>query len=286
LADKEDPLIAGRLADLQAMGLSHQEAVLYSRLVALGPSSARRASESAHLPREDSYRILKRLESKGLVEVVLGNPSIFLAIEPRAAVKSFVSSVDSRSAILKQKAYDLGVWLETIKDTGPHDDSERVPHESAVRILWGQQVFLEFEKSLGKCEAQFEGVFSAVAILRATGAGMLENILSARKRGVNVRIITEVGPESLETVRRYSRFLAIRRHEGVNQGMRFSVIDRSKIIMALTEPVTSPERATFLCSTMPTLARGLDLYFEQMWRESQEILEPIRRPPGRPVGIR
>jgi sugar-specific transcriptional regulator TrmB len=285
LADREDSLVEDRLADLQAMGLSHKEAVLYSQLVALGPSSARRVSESARLPREDSYRTLKRLESKGLVEVVLAKPSIFLAMEPRAAVRSFVSGVESRSETLKQRAYDLGVWLETIKGTGGRDDSERVRRESAVRILWGQQVFLELEKSLRSCEEQYEGVLSPEAFVTASGTGILENLLAARKRGVKVRIITEVGPENLETVRRYSKVLAIRRHEGVSQGIRFSVLDRSKIVMALTEPRTSPERATCLCSSVPTLARGLGLYFEQMWKESQEILEPIRRRAKRPVDV-
>jgi len=268
------------------MGLSHQEAVLFARLVAIGPSTARRVSQSSHLPREDSYRILKRLESKGLVEVVLGNPSIFVAIEPRAAVRSFVSNVENRSESLKQEAYDLGVWLETIKRTAPHEDAELAHRESPVRVLSGQQVLLEFEKSASKCEVQYEGVLSPMAFLTTSGSGILENLLSARKRGVNVRIITEVIPDSLERVRRYSRFMAIRSHEGVSQGMRFSVLDGSKVIIALTEPQTSSEQTTCLCSGIPTLARGLGLYFEQMWKESQSIPEPIRRPTRRPVGIR
>ena len=180
--------MAEGLADLRAMGLSHQEAVMYSQLVALGPSTARHISEAAHLPREDSYRLLRRLESKGLVEVVLGKPSIFLAIEPRAAVRSFVSNLESRSESLKQRAYDLGIWLEKIKGTGHPEEVERSLRESAVRILWGQQVFLEFEKSLRKCTEQYEGVYSPLGFLGTSGSALLESLLLARKRGVRVRI--------------------------------------------------------------------------------------------------
>jgi len=146
-------------------------------------------------------------------------------------------------------------------------------------------VFLEFEKSVRKCSEQYEGVYSAVGFQSTTGFGMLQNLLSARKRGVRVRIITEVNAQNLEVARRYSKLLEIRSHESVSQGMRFSIIDRSKIIMALSDAPTSGERATCLCSSMPTLARGLGLYFEQMWKESREVLEPMRRPLRKGVGV-
>jgi sugar-specific transcriptional regulator TrmB len=272
------------LSDVQQMGLSHQEAVLYSCLVALGPSSARHVSESARMPREDSYRTLKRLEARGLVQVELGNPSIFVAVDPRTAVRSFVGSIERRSDELKEKAYELGVWLESIKDTASRGEVGPVNHESAVRILWGQQVFLELEKALKKCDEHYEGVLSPAAFLRSPNFGVVEMLASASSRGVMVRVITEETPQTIEAVRRYSRVFQSRSHEGVSQGMRFSIVDRSRIIMALSDVPAAPEHVSCLCACVPTLARGLGLYFEQTWRDSRPILDQPRRK-SRAVGI-
>ncbi len=285
MVDTRDSPNADRMKDIQELGLSHQEAVLYSQLVALGPSSAREISESVHMPREDSYRTLKRLETRGLVQLALGNPSIYMAVEPRAAIGSLISNLEVRSEALKEKAYGLGVWLETIKGTANHGVAEPVHHESAAKVVWGHNVLVELEKSLAKCNTQYEGVLSTDVFKREPRIGILEFLLSLIKRGVKVRVVTEVIPETLETVRRYSKIFPVRTHVGVSQGMRFSIVDRSKILMALTEPSAPIEETSCLCSAIPTLARGLGMYFEKMWKDSLPVPGPVGGFTKRRVGI-
>jgi sugar-specific transcriptional regulator TrmB len=276
---------ADHLTEIQEFGLSHQEALLYSQLVALGPPSAREVSERLHMSREDSYRILKRLESRGLVQLALGNPSIFMSVEPRAAINSFISNLDVRSDALKEKAYILGAWLETIKGTASHAVAERVHHESAAKVVWGRQVFVELQKLVATCSTQYEGVFSTDLFKRDPKFGILEFLPLLIKRGVKVRVVTEVTPETLETVRRYSKIFPIKAHVGVSQGMRFSIIDRSRIQLALTEPSASDELTSCLCSTIPTLAKGLGMYFDKIWTDSLPVTEPVRHVAKRGVSI-
>src|ERR1700722_19417037 len=82
LLDSKDGLVSNRLDDLHSMGLTHQEAVVYTSLLSLGPSHARAVYKDSHLTREDTFRILRGLEAKALVQVIIGKPSIFVAIEP------------------------------------------------------------------------------------------------------------------------------------------------------------------------------------------------------------
>ena len=41
LLDSKDGIVSNRLEDLHSMGLTHQEAVVYTSLLSLGPSHAR-----------------------------------------------------------------------------------------------------------------------------------------------------------------------------------------------------------------------------------------------------
>lgn len=276
---------AERLADLREMGLTHQESIVYAVLLSMGPSHARRVSERANLPREDSYRVLKHLEEKGLVEVVLGKTSVFVAVDPRVAVRSFVSKVVTRSEELTQKAYDLGVWLETIKDTVPRDDDGVTLSNPSVRVFSGNQVFSELERMIREGRAQYSGLVSPVSFGSFLGSRFLESLVSASKRGVDVRVITTVTDQTSESVRRYSRILPIRHHPSINHGIRFSVVDGTKAILALAEPGRNAGEARVLYSSIPTLTRGLMFRFEEMWKESRPIIQPVRRARKQAVGF-
>jgi len=273
------------LEDLRELGLTRQEAAVYAELVSLGPSHARRISERSRLPREDTYRILKHLENKGLVEVVLDKPSLFVAVEPRAAVRSIVSDLESRSQELKQKAYHLGVWLESIKGTANREEDDAPPNGSAVRVLSGPQVLLELDRSLLSCRTQYAAVVSPGSFLGVRGASFLESVLSAGRRGVAVRLITEVSALNIDQVRRYSRLLSVRHHPGMSEGMRFSVLDGSKSILSLADHTSPSGSLRVICTDIPTLGRGLMLYFEQLWKESSAVVESVSHHPGKRVGI-
>lgn len=277
--DVSDSRLAEILADLVELGLTYQESVVYSELVAMGPSHARRISERAHLPREDSYRVLKRLEAKGLVEVHLDKPAVFAAIEPRAAVRSFISKVDARSHDLKQKAYDLGVRLERIKGTAARYEEESARVHTSVVIIAGRRVFAELERLIGECQTQYAGAIPAVSFLTVQGNAFLENLVAAQKRGVDVRVITCFTPKIIESVRKYSRNIEIRHNDEMSRGIRFSILDEAKVTLALAEPTRSQEDARMMCSTIPTLARELAFHFEQMWSESKSAAQwRVREP--------
>lgn len=277
--ERDGSPLADVLADLQEMGLTYQESLVYSELVSMGPSHARRISERAHLPREDSYRILRRLESRGLVEVHLSKPSVFVAVEPRAAVRSFVSTLESRSEELKQRAYDLGFRLEKIKGTARNPEEADSSSDSTLRVLTGHQVFVELERALSCCQRTYSCVLAPVSFVSASGAAVLDEILACRRRGVETRLITEFNRDNLDAIRRYSKQLAIRHHPNAGQGIRFSVFDDSKTILALAEPVTARDGARVMSSSIPTLVKGLTFYFEQMWEESRTLVDPwsVRR---------
>jgi sugar-specific transcriptional regulator TrmB len=265
LLDSKDELDSNRLDDLHSMGLTHQEAVVYTSLLSLGPSHARAVCKDAHLTREDTYRILRGLEGKALVQVIIGRPSTFVAIEPRSAVKTFVSQIDARSTELKQRAYGLGEWLERVSVF--NDREERQDERVSVKLLFGHQVAEETIRLLGQCRFEHIAVMTGKGFVVSHRTGYLDHLSLAVQRGIRVRFVTEVNNANRHAVSRFSRKFEVKHHEGLDRMMSFSISDNSALTLALTN-LKDIDEARAICANSSTLIGGFRSYFEQLWADS------------------
>jgi HTH-type transcriptional regulator, sugar sensing transcriptional regulator len=70
---------------LKCLGLSEREAKVYLSLVSLGSSSVKLISKNSTVARQDTYRVISKLYTRGLVEEIISMPLTFKAIPvPRA----------------------------------------------------------------------------------------------------------------------------------------------------------------------------------------------------------
>lgn len=272
----EDPYY---LSCLQEMGLTHHEALVYSALLSIGPSHAKKIGEVAHLAREHSYEILRKLEAKGLVELVLAKSSWYIAVEPKLAVNSFVAKISDQSRLLTEKAYEMGAWLQQLKQDSLRRSEDVVHSEPHMRLVFGRNVMQEFERELKSTKSEYLGVFGHSGTLAARRT--LELLAGAARRGVNVRVITDLPAFPDRHTRRLPRAFDVRAHESAGIGARFSVFDGSAAILALHEPVTTGEDARAICSYNPTFVRGFVLHFEQLWGASRPLVYPETKAPIR-----
>ena len=267
MLDSKDGLVSNRLDDLHSMGLTHQEAVVYTSLLSLGPSHARAVCKDSHLTREDTYRILRGLEAKALVHVIIGKPSTFVAIEPRSAVRTFVSQIDARSTELKQRAYGLGEWLERVSTF--NDREGRQDETISVKLLFGHQIVEETLRLLGQCRSEHVTVMTGKGFVASNQMGYLDHLSQAIQRGIRVRLVTEVDQANRQEVYRFSRKLEVRHHGDLDRMMSFSISDSSAVTLALTR-LDGTHEARAICANSPTLIGGFRSYFEQLWGESRE----------------
>jgi sugar-specific transcriptional regulator TrmB len=257
---------------LQDMGLTHQEAVVYSTLVSLGPSPARRLSEVTHLAREHCYEVLRKLESKGLVDVLLSNHSLYVPAAPRSAVSLFVSGLESQYSVLRESAYEIGAWLETMTPKVPvvvEDEASPEPH---IHLVFGKHTFIEFERELEACRSEYLGIIAPQTLDTPRGLKTLESLARTAKRGVSIRIVTDVGPANRQSIVHFSGALNIRTSSVACEGPRFSVFDRSRVMQSMHEPAAKEEETEAICSRNKILVNGLALLFEQFWRDSRPVL--------------
>jgi len=72
--------------NLQKLGFTENEAKIYSVLVCLKKACAREIYEASGVPRSKVYMVLRRMEEKGYVQIIDGQPTFYRAKEPEELI--------------------------------------------------------------------------------------------------------------------------------------------------------------------------------------------------------
>jgi sugar-specific transcriptional regulator TrmB len=255
------------------MGMTRPEAVVYTVLLSLGPSPARKLHAPAHHSREDVYRILRSLEAKGFVEAHMEKPMTFVAIEPEAAVQAFSARIEDESRARMKKAQELGTWLDEIRGAAVEEEASCQNYH--VKLLHGPQVIKAVNSMIRKSEREYLLVTTAAWLPRMDVVGNLEPLIAASRRGVKVRIITEVTAENFDFIRKCRRVFEIRHHNGASQTVRMALSDDSEVLFALSAKDEVVERMLSLTSDSAPAIEGFKFIFETLWTVSVPATEVI-----------
>ena len=80
---------------LRLMGLSNNEIRVYTTLLLNGPLTTPQLAEHLSVHRVQVYTVLRKLVSRGLVEVAQGKPMVYRAVEPEVLLEKFLSEVQN-----------------------------------------------------------------------------------------------------------------------------------------------------------------------------------------------
>ncbi|MDA4113768.1 MAG: hypothetical protein OK474_06955 [Thaumarchaeota archaeon] len=273
MLDLDDPVVAARLEDLRRMGLTRPEAVVYTVLVSLGPSRAKDLHAVARHSREEIYRILKDLESKGLVEARLEKPTIFTAVDPETTIEVLISRIKKETQERTRNAEELGIWLTDIRGATAEEESPGQRHH--VRLLHGRQATRVSNAMIRSCRTSCMIATTAGWLSKMNEVGNLEPLATASEKGVKVRIVTEVTPENIKYVTNYRGRFEIRHHLGVNRMVRLMLCDNSAVIFALSEKGEDVEGLLSLYSDSIPMVEGFNLIFEKLWADAIPATEVV-----------
>ena len=246
--------------------MTRSEAIVYTVLVCLGPSRGKDLHLLVRHSREETYRILKDLESKGLVEARLEKPTMFAAVDPDTAMQVLLSQIRKENEERTKKAGELGTWLRDIRGATVDEESSNQRHH--IRLLHSHQATGVGNTMIRSCATSCVVATTAGWLSRMNEVGNLEPLVSAAHRGVRVRIVTEVTPENAKHVKNHQTRFEIRHHPGVNRMVRLMICDGSEVMFALSENDTDVEELFSLYSDSVPIVGGFNLIFEKLWGDA------------------
>ena len=269
--------ISDIVAELQEYGLTRNEARVLVFLAKTGPSKASEAARAVMINRTETYRTIRNLQRRGLVEATLERPVRFQSVPFEKCLTTLIDERRARLRILEQRGEVLRRQFDVVR-------VERISQEvERFQVVEGR---LRIEQRLHSMYAQAQKsvmtVLSPSEMIRAETAGLFDTLEQLAKGNAKVRLITAINQANLAISEKLSNAMEIRHLDLKAKPIpRVSIIDDNEALFEITtadETARTEEVALWINSR--AFVRNLQAYFNEMWSSStpsESRIEALRK---------
>jgi sugar-specific transcriptional regulator TrmB len=243
---------------LRGLGLTLNEARIYLALLQYGVPSAKMVSEVSGVTRQDVYRVMPKLQKKGLVARILTTPAKFKATPIEDGVSILMEKRRKRTKELQQKTAVL------VKSLVKHKKFRR--EEPDFVVVPAKEAFLK-RKELA---IEAERCVDIIASRRQFWAALSsygDVVLKGSERGVSFRVVTEKPDDEEELPKIWQKLkghphLEVRYLPASPRAL-VTIYDRKEVLFSISAASTLED--TCLWSNNAGLLAVVQDYFEIMW---------------------
>ncbi len=266
------------LTSLADLGLSFLQAKTYIALLSLGSCKASQLTLRTGLVRPETYRILRELSVKGLVQRSAGSPYLYSPTPPSEALSILFNRVGERFAALKKGKNALARSLASYVSHG-----EGLRDERFDLITGGGNALRTVLDMIRRAESEYVSISSKDGLIRLGGRGILGEeyeaaIIAAKRRHVRIRVISEIDKSTLPAAEHVSRFAELRKLKDVL--FYIDMVDKREMCIG---PGITPEdageqnaREADLWTNNAKFIRGMCAMFERLWKAAPPYLSSIK----------
>ena len=251
--------------------LNLYEVKVWTALLSRGDSTAGELSNISDVPRSRTYDILETLEKKGFIVMKLGKPIKFIALKPSEVIervkKNLVVDAQEKSKRLdKLKKEDIleelsGLFNEGIKFVEPADLSGSVKGR--------QNVYNHLDMMIRDAQSTITIVTTANGLNRKLEA-LMPVLERAKKRGVTIRIATQITDENRSVAKQLSKVAEIKHTPKMRA--RFAIVDSNQLLfMILDDDVVHPNYDVAIWLSTDFFAAAMEQLFEAAWKSFKAI---------------
>ena len=270
---------SGILELLAEHGVPEKAARVYLAACRAGPQTASELARISAVNRVEAYRFIKQLTDEGLLRATTGRPQRFSALSPDALIDRWIHRASERLRHLERdREKILSDWEEQRTEFEDGD-----PRKFAV--LEGRETIRRFlAKRIGTAERQILLSATGLSLPGLIDSGLDRALREAGRRGVKVRVVTEVYPTNLVEAKHLSAFTELRHSNGPVM-TRAVVFDRLGALVYVSSEGgfgRSGDEQVALWSSAPMfvqLARG---YHRRLWTPAvrcEERFVELETPP-------
>jgi len=268
---------------LKKVGLTEKETDVY---VFLAKHDALKGAEIAKLTsidKAETYRILRSLQNKGLLEATLEAPTRFLTFPFDKVLDSFIRSRRDEASFIESAKNDLlSDWAKISKS--PFE----VSAEKFTVIEGESKVYARIFQLIKEAKNQLSVVLTVSDLLKAERFGLFDASLKYSTESiVRFRFLTEISEKNAETMKMLLRKVPEQGFDfagripdlGLHLSPRMVVRDCEEILFFITSKREKVSRAekdeVCLWTNCKTLVQSFAHVFEEMWNSSTDIDKKI-----------
>jgi sugar-specific transcriptional regulator TrmB len=270
------------LKTLESLGFSQPDAQVYVFLGRRDPQKARDLVKALKIPKQQLYIILRKLQSKGIVNATLERPARFSAVPFEKVLDLFVKAkMEEAQRIQQGKAEILSDW-QSIAVEGTVD------RPAKFTVLEGRNyIYSKLKQMIEETKKQLSIISTVSGLVRADQAGLLDAAFShASKQKIQFRILTELSEQNVSALK--GLLVKARRtgfgfegrvpELGLKLFTRIVIRDDEEAVFFITpdEDRTSGEKVDVcLWTDCHALVRGFSALFYELWRNATDLQKKI-----------
>ncbi|GIU70594.1 MAG: hypothetical protein KatS3mg003_0073 [Candidatus Nitrosocaldaceae archaeon] len=131
--DKEEP-ISNILKGLAELGLTHNEAKVYTYLAKCGAKKAIEVSKALNIPRTETYHLLARLQSKGLIMITMQHPIKYIAKPFEETISILIGAIEEKVKDFERKKDRLLIQWNSLPEFAYDNEDDK----DKLQILEGK----------------------------------------------------------------------------------------------------------------------------------------------------
>jgi sugar-specific transcriptional regulator TrmB len=252
---------------LTGFGLTFLQAKVYLTLVRTGNSTVRKIAEKANIARQEVQRVAAELQSLGLVEKLLVNPTEFEPLPINDAVTFLLERRGKVSLELEQKA---NMMLKNFAN----NQVESIDEEKMAQfvITSGKEAIIRksrmvVDRTKESCDL-INGLWKNVGYASSL---FKEQSIQALKRHVKIRLVAAKLPDeqSAQEIFKYSIPFRNVEIKFVSSSLPaiLGIYDKKELLV-----YTSPEKligeSPMLWTNNPALIVAVQTYFNKLWKQA------------------
>lgn len=250
------------VTDLQEYGLTRNEARVLFFLAKTGTSKASEVALAVRINRTETYRTIRNLQRRGLVEATLERPVRFQSVPFEKCLQILVDERKARVRTLERRGEDLRRIFDNMRVEPLQPEIERFQVlEGRIRIEQRlQTMYAQARKSVMT-------VLSSSELVRADTSGLFDLLIQAHRTGLRVRAITAIDQSNLGVVEKLTQTLEVRHLDLETRPVpRVSIIDDTEALFEITtaDETHRGEEVALWINSRP-FVRNLQAYFEETW---------------------
>jgi sugar-specific transcriptional regulator TrmB len=267
---------------LRSFGLTEKEAEIYIFLAKHGVLKGGEISKQTKTQKALVYRILKSLQTKGLVESTLESPARFMAVSFEKVIDMNIRTKQEEAAHIATQKKDLLNYWQNIKKNEPE-----LPIEKFAVIEGKRKIYFKLSQMMREAKNQLSTVATVQGFMSAAQFGFLDADSDyPSKSKINFRLITELSSQNISPIKKILKKMTYAKFnfEGrtpeleLNLFPQMTIRDQEEALFFIARGAGAPAaRQDDVClwTNCKSLVDAFSNIFEDLWLNSIDMQKKI-----------
>jgi len=248
------------------LGMMPLEARMYVLLFLGGPTDLKSLEMISGVKKDNLVVTLNNMLKKGYIMVDYNQGGRITAVSPEYLIQNLRKKEEERLRLFYRRSDEV---LKELKEKLNQNTSiTKSDEDDFIKYIEGEEIFEKMKNMIRNSSKEIIRIISSTGIELNWNNGTIAEELKASKRGVKIRVITDINEKNIHIILNYMTGVEIRHFAGASYITRFVITDRSETIVMTSQPSVFNQEYFAFYTKSKKIISSLAEYFEATWQIS------------------